>query len=163
MIRELTRELWLPQPRDEIFAFFADAGNLQAITPPWLNFRILTPLPIAMRAGTLIDYQIRLRGMPMRWRTEITRWDPPYCFVDRQIRGPYSRWEHEHTFEERDGGTLVRDHVIYEVPGGPLEPLLHRWLIGPDLGRIFDFRRDQMCLRFNRPDSPAIDERPMVA
>src|SRR4051794_2403034 len=130
-VRTLDTELWLPLPIDRVFAFFADAGNLDALTPPWLHFRILTPPPPVLRAGTLIDYRLRLHGLPVFWRTEITEWQPPFRFVDRQLKGPYQLWVHLHTFEERDGGTLLRDHVDYEVPGRWLEPLVHRLFVGP--------------------------------
>jgi ligand-binding SRPBCC domain-containing protein len=139
-------ELWLPRPRAEVFPFFADAHNLQAITPPWLHFEILTPAPIAMRAGALIDYRIRLRGLPLRWRTEIELWEPPFRFVDNQVRGPYRRWHHTHTFEERAGGTLCRDLVRYAVLGGVL---VNRFFVRPDVERIFAYRGEQLRKRFN--------------
>jgi len=148
MPRELTREIWLPQPRSEVFAFFADAGNLQVLTPPWLHFQILTPLPIEMKPGTIIDYQLRLRGFAMKWRTEITVWEPPHRFVDAQTRGPYRLWEHEHAFEERDGGTRVIDRVRYQSRGWLLEPLIQRFFVGPDLRRIFDYRQVEVAKRF---------------
>ena len=138
-------ELWLPRPRDEVFAFFADAGNLQAITPPWVHFEILTPAPIPMRAGALIDYRIRVHGLPLRWRTEITEWAPPHRFVDVQRRGPYAFWEHTHTFEERDGGTLCRDLVRYRPRGGAL---VHRLFVRRDVERIFEYRRQCLLERF---------------
>src|SRR5512139_2675181 len=106
---KLQTELWLPRPRHEIFPFFAEARNLETLTPPWLNFEVLTPMPIVMRVGTLIDYRIRVRGVPLRWRTEIAEWEPPHRFVDVQLHGPYTLWHHTHTFEERDGGTLCAD------------------------------------------------------
>jgi len=96
-----------------VFPFFAEARNLETLTPPWLKFEVLTPAPIVMRPGTLIDYRIRVHGLPIRWRTEITAWDPPHRFVDVQLHGPYTLWHHTHTFEERDGGTLCLDHVRY--------------------------------------------------
>lgn len=134
---QFERSLWLPRPRAEIFPFFADAANLDAITPPWLHFRILTPLPIRMAPGTLIAYRIWLHGIPIRWLTEITVWDPPVRFVDRQLRGPYQEWVHTHTFIECDGGTLCTDHVRYRHRGGRL---VNRWLVAPDLERIFEYR-----------------------
>lgn len=143
-VRTFTAEQWLPRPLDEVFAFFSDAYNLDAVTPPWLHFQFLTPRPPAMHVGLLIDYRIRLHGLPMRWRTEITHWEPPHRFVDRQLRGPYRQWVHEHTFVARDGGTLMRDRVEYAVPGWILEPLIVRWLVGPDMARIFGYRRDKM-------------------
>jgi ligand-binding SRPBCC domain-containing protein len=144
-IREFKTELWLPLPPEELFPFFADAANLDAITPPWLNFRIVTPQPIEMRPGTLIDYQIRVRGLPMRWRTLIKEWQPPHRFVDEQLRGPYRRWIHEHTFESCDGGTLARDCVSYAVP---LDWLAHRWFVRPDIERIFQYRAEALRTRF---------------
>ena len=134
-------ELWLPRPRPEVFAFFAEARNLEAITPPWLKFEVLTPAPIAMRAGTLIDYRLRLHGFPIRWRTEITLWEPPVRFADTQLRGPYRLWEHTHTFVEKDGGTLCRDEVRYAVPGGAL---IERLFVRRDVERIFAHRQEVM-------------------
>ncbi len=144
-VREFKTELWLPVPPAELFPFFGDASNLDAITPPWLHFRIITPLPISMRAGTLIDYRLRVHGLPMRWRTHISVWQPPHRFVDEQVRGPYRQWIHEHTFEPRDGGTLARDLVRYAVP---FDLLLHRWFVRPDIEKIFEFRTAALKERF---------------
>lgn len=138
----LETELWLPRPRAEVFAFFSDAGNLERITPPWLNFEILTPQPIELKAGALIDYRIRLYGVPIRWRTEIAEWNPPHHFVDQQLRGPYSLWHHTHRFEERDGGTLCTDEVRYRPFGGAL---VQRFFVGREVERIFTYRREQLC------------------
>jgi ligand-binding SRPBCC domain-containing protein len=138
--RRLTLECLVPRPHAEVFAFFADARNLEALTPPWLRFRILTEQPIAMGEGTLIDYRIALRGLPMRWRSRIAAWEPPHRFVDEQLRGPYRLWVHEHRFTAHPLGTLVRDTVRYAIAGGPFEPWIHRWLVRPDLRRIFAFR-----------------------
>jgi len=139
-IHTLTEELWLPLPRERVFAFFADAGNLDAITPPWLHFQIVSPTPIDMRPGALIDYKLRVRGVPIFWRTEIAEWNPPYQFVDRQLRGPYRQWIHTHTFEEKNGGTLIQDRVEYAVPGWFLEPLIHRFFVKRDIEKIFQHR-----------------------
>lgn len=134
-------EQWLPRPREEVFQFFSEARNLEAITPKWLRFEVLTPAPITMRSGTLIDYRIRIHAMPVRWRTEIVEWKPPHRFVDVQLRGPYSLWHHTHTFEERDGGTLCSDEVRYWPRGGRLMD----WLfVRRDVERIFAFRRERM-------------------
>ncbi len=133
----LTNEIWLPQPPAEVFPFFADAANLERLTPPSLRFRILTPPPIEMAVGTLIDYRIRLRGIPMRWQSEITEWQPPHRFMDEQRRGPYRQWIHEHTFTAQDGGTLARDIVQYAVLGGSI---IQRLFVAPELRRIFDYR-----------------------
>jgi ligand-binding SRPBCC domain-containing protein len=140
----LRREQWLPRPIDEVFAFFSDARNLEAITPPWLGFRILTPGPIEMKAGTTIRYQIRLRGLPLRWLTEIQRWDPPREFVDVQLRGPYRLWHHTHRFEPVDGGTMVHDVVRYALGFGPIGRLVHAWTVRRDVEAIFDYRARRM-------------------
>ena len=141
-LHSIEREQIVPQPADEAFAFFADAYNLEAITPPWLRFRILTPRPIAMREGALIDYRLSLHRVPCRWHTRIDAWEPGVRFVDRQISGPFSVWDHTHTFETVNGGTLLRDHVVYRMPLGPLGEIARRVLIGRDLERIFDYRRE---------------------
>jgi ligand-binding SRPBCC domain-containing protein len=139
--RDFRTEIWLPRPLEEVFAFFADAGKLQAITPAWLGFTLVTPQPIAMRAGALIDYRLRVHGFPIRWRSEITAWEPPLRFVDEQRRGPYELWVHEHRFEARDGGTHVSDHVRYAAPGGPLVD----WLfVRRDVEQIFQFRSQRL-------------------
>jgi len=137
----LETSLWLPQPVDRVFSFFADAANLERLTPPWLRFRVLTPLPITMAAGTRIDYRLRYRGIPLRWRTEIQAWEPPRRFVDCQVKGPYRRWVHEHVFVEQDGGTLATDYVEYALLGGALTNAL---FVGRDLERIFAYRRQRM-------------------
>jgi hypothetical protein len=147
-IHDFHCEQWLPRSLDEVFPFFADAGNLQLITPPWLRFEIITPRPIAMRVGALIDYRLRIRGVPARWRSEITAWEPPHRFVDEQRRGPYRLWHHEHTFEPRDGGTLCRDRVRYAVP---FDFLTHRWLVRPDIERIFACRQKKLAEQFPKP------------
>ncbi len=139
--RRLFRSTHIDRPLDEVFEFFADAGNLEALTPPWLSFEILTPRPLTMAVGTLIDYRIRLRGLPMRWRSEITVWEPPHRFVDEQLRGPYRRWSHLHRFRERDGGTDVIDDVEYAVWGGAL---IERVFVRRDLRRIFDYRQQRL-------------------
>ncbi|MEZ5316387.1 MAG: SRPBCC family protein [Vicinamibacterales bacterium] len=141
MRHHLTARLELPLPLDRVFRFFGAAENLQRITPPELGFRILTPLPIEMRPGALIDYRIRLFGLPLRWRTEITEWDPPHRFVDIQLRGPYREWTHTHTFEPTpDGrGTIIHDHVQYQLPLTPLGDLA--WpIVRLQLRRIFAYR-----------------------
>jgi ligand-binding SRPBCC domain-containing protein len=142
---ELRTRLRLPRPRPEVFAYFADAGNLEALTPPWLHFRILTQMPVAMGAGAVLDYRLRLHGIPVGWRTEITAWEPPFRFVDEQRRGPYRLWVHEHTFEEIPGGTRVADRVRYSIPGGPL---VHRLLVARDLRAIFTYRSEVLLRRF---------------
>ena len=137
----LGREILLPRPLEEVFPFFADAQNLEAITPNWMSFSIITPKPIEMRVGTLIDYKLRVRGIPLRWRSEITVWQPPFRFVDEQRRGPYRQWIHEHTFEARDGGTLCRDSVRYAVLGGRI---IERLFVRRDVETIFEFRQKKL-------------------
>ena len=139
-------QLWLPQARDQIFKFFADPRNLERLTPEWLRFEILTPTAIEIRQGTLLDYRLRLRGIPLRWQSEIQVWQPPHRFIDRQTRGPYSLWVHEHTFTEKDNGTLVGDKVEYAVPGGRL---VQKFFVAPDLERIFHYRHRVLEELFN--------------
>jgi len=149
--RTYQTQLWLPLPPADLFPFFADAGNLEAITPRWLNFRVVTRLPIVMEEGVLIDYRLRVHGVPMRWRTRINAWEPPRRFVDEQLRGPYRLWVHEHTFEPQAGGTLVQEHVRYAVR---LDWLVHRWLVRPEVERIFAFRERALRDRFGISKSP---------
>ena len=137
----LSTSLWLPRPRPNVFAFFADARNLEAITPPFLRFVVVTRTPVAMHVGATIDYRLRLHGLPLRWQTEITAWEPPARFVDSQRRGPYAEWVHTHTFDEHDDGTLVRDWVRYRLSGPTIAArLVNAWLVAPDTRRIFEYR-----------------------
>jgi ligand-binding SRPBCC domain-containing protein len=140
-VHRLERQQFLTPPPEASFPFFGDALNLEAITPPWLGFRVVTPSPISMGPGTLIEYRLKLHGVPIRWRTTIAVWDPPRRFVDVQLSGPYRMWHHTHDFEPApDGGTLMRDTVRYALPLGPLGEMAHRLLVRRDLERIFDFR-----------------------
>lgn len=139
---------WLPHPPAAVFPFFADAHNLELLTPSFLRFQVLTPKPIAMHEGTLIDYRIKVHGLPMRWRTLISRWDPPHCFVDEQLRGPYTTWHHTHTFEAHDGGTRLGDVVRMQPRGGPLAPLVMSLFVKKDVERIFRFRAEAMARQF---------------
>jgi hypothetical protein len=152
----LIREQRLPGAPGEVFPFFADAGNLEAITPPSLRFSIVTPRPIEMRAGALIEYRLRLRGAPISWLTRIEEWEPGVRFVDMQLRGPYALWQHTHEFEpDGAGGTRMRDTVRYALPGGPLGALPHALFVRRELAAIFDFRARRVpeLLAAQRPGS----------
>lgn len=144
----LARSQRVPRPLPEVFAFYANAENLEVLTPRFLRFRILSPTPIEMRAGARIDYQLTLFGVPLRWRTRITAWEPGVRFVDEQESGPYASWRHTHTFEADGDGTLIHDHVAYALPFGALGTLAHRLVIRRTLGRIFDFRHDAVARVF---------------
>ncbi len=146
----LTTQLLVDEPPEQVFNFFSDAFRLEKITPDWLHFSVQTPRPIEMQSGTLIDYQLRVRGFPLRWRSRISDWKPPFLFVDEQLRGPYRYWRHLHTFDEVDGGTLVRDVVHYAVPLGFI---VHPLFVRAELCRIFDFRREMMSELFTPRDT----------
>lgn len=128
-----------------VFPFFADVTNLERITPPFLRFRVLTPTPVEIGEGTILDYRLRVHGVPVRWRTLIRSWEPPHRFVDEQIRGPYRRWIHEHRFEEVAGGTRMIDEIDYAAPGGRL---VERLFVDRDVERIFSYRARFLGQRF---------------
>ena len=131
----------LRHPLSEVFPFLSGAENLNLLTPPWMRFSILTPLPIEMRQGLVMQYSIRVRGITHRWDSEITEWRPPFSFTDTQIRGPYRLWVHRHDFKETTEGTLVTDYVTYRVPGGAL---VNRLYVAGELHRIFAYRRERI-------------------
>jgi len=143
---------WLPRPPEDVFPFYSDAFRLEELTPPLLRFQVVTPPPIEMRAGAEIDYRLRLHGLPLKWRSRITVWEPSHRFVDEQIKGPYRRWVHEHTFIPHDDGTLVRDVVEYDMFSGWLADWL---LVRRDLRRIFDYRQQQLARIFGEVPSPS--------
>lgn len=150
----LTARLQLAVPRDRVFDFFSRAENLGRITPPEMAFRILTPLPIVMREGALIDYRIGLHGIPMTWRTKITRWVPGVEFEDEQLRGPYAKWVHRHTFsDDGQGGTIVEDEVRYRLPLGWLGWLGH-FMVRRQLDRIFEYRTERVRLLMGSEQRP---------
>ncbi len=144
--------LFLPVPLGEVFGFFAEARNLEKLTPPWLRFEVLTKGQITMDVGTLIDYRIHWRGIPLRWRTEIEAWEPPHRFVDRQIRGPYRLWRHEHLFIDRGNGTSIIDQVEYAPLGGALA---QRLVVARDVKRIFAYRHEVLLDEFKTPSTPS--------
>lgn len=144
----LERAQLVPRPLSQVFPFFADASNLEQLTPAFLKFRILTPAPIPMAAGTLINYHIRIAGVPQSWKTLIAVFDPPQRFVDVQLEGPYALWRHTHEFEESHGCTLIRDRVEYEMPFGLLGELARALFVRRMLERIFDFRKARIAALF---------------
>ena len=147
----LAREQVVPRPRQEVFAFFADPANLERLTPASLRFRIRSPLPIEMRPGAVIEYDLSLFGVRFGWRTLIERFEPPHRFVDVQARGPYRQWRHTHEIEEVTGGTRIADRVEYELPLGLLGALAHRLVVARQLRAIFDYRRRVIAEIFGPP------------
>ena len=131
----------LRRPLGEVFEFFSKAENLGLLTPGWLRFQIVSPLPIEMKVGAIIEYRIRLYGVPMKWISEITEWDPPHLFEDTQIRGPYRKWVHRHTFRETNEGTVATDHVQYRVLGGSV---VNKLFIEGQVRRIFAYRKAKL-------------------
>jgi ligand-binding SRPBCC domain-containing protein len=154
-IHTLRREQFIPRPLEEVFAFFADARNLAVITPEWLNFQILTPEPVAMRPGTRLDYRLKWHGLPIRWQTGIEEWNPPHGFTDVQLRGPYRRWHHAHTFVTEPKGARMLDVVRYELPLGPFGDLAHAITVRRDLERVFDYRSQAIERLFPTPRQDA--------
>lgn len=140
-IYEFTMTQWVSKPPEKVFSFFSDARNLELLTPPWINFRILTPMPIAMGKGTRLHYEIRLHGIPIDWETLITEWEPPRFFADEQMKGPYRLWRYEHRFDARDGGTECGDRVAYTPRGGALANYM---FVERDVRRIFEYRRKML-------------------
>ena len=147
-IFQIRRSLWVPQPIDKVFYFFADVRNLDRLTPKWLKFYSETADKTEIKEGAHRTHRLKVRGIPIRWVSEIIEWDPPYGFVDEQRKGPYRFWRHEHTFEEERGGTLCADAVKYSVTGGEL---VNRFLVAPDLKRVFDYRQDSLRRIFSQP------------
>jgi ligand-binding SRPBCC domain-containing protein len=137
--------LWLPRAKNEVFEFFSNASNLEEITPPWLQFQVTTPTPIQIHPGTEIDYRLKIRGLPVRWRSRITAWDPPHRFVDEQLRGPYRIWIHEHRFSDESGGTLCEDSVNYAPLGGAL---INKLFVEREVRAIFAYRSKRLQLLF---------------
>jgi ligand-binding SRPBCC domain-containing protein len=142
---ELNCEQIVPRSVEEVFPFFADAGNLDRLTPAFLRFEIVTPLPVEMRVGLLLDYRLRYRGFPVRWQTRIEAWEPNVRFIDTQLKGPYRLWHHTHEFEPVAEGTKLVDRVRYALPLGPLGRVAHRLSVRGDVERIFAYRRERIA------------------
>ncbi|MFC2158323.1 SRPBCC family protein [Acidobacteriota bacterium] len=142
--REIKRSQWVSEPIAGVFEFFSQAQNLNQITPPWLNFRTLTLDIQQLREGSRIDYSLKLNGFPFKWTSEITEWDPPQAFTDKQIKGPFHYWEHRHSFKQRDGGTEVADSVCFAVPGFFLESIIYHLFVRNQVERIFNFRENRI-------------------
>lgn len=136
------------RPLPEVFDFFSRAENLEVLTPPWLNFKILDVSPQPIRQRTLIQYGLRVHGIPFRWTSEIVEWEPPHKFVDLQLRGPYKVWRHEHRFETRDGGTLISDTINLALPLGLLGQLAYKIKVQSDVREIFVFREKKIHALF---------------
>jgi ligand-binding SRPBCC domain-containing protein len=134
------KELRITASLEEVFAFFSKAENLGTITPAFVGFAILSPVPIEMRIGTIIDNRIRVFGIPLRWKSKITAWDPPLHFADEQLKGPYRKWLHDHTFHVEGEYVVMNDRVQYQVPGGIIAPLIHFLIVRPQIRAIFGHR-----------------------
>ena len=141
-------ETYIDRPLNEVFDFFSKAENLNLLTPPGLQFQILTPLPIRMHTGTLIDYRLSLKGIPFRWKTEIAAWEPPFFFTDTQLKGPYRLWIHKHVFRSEKQGTLMHDRVAYSAPGWVLEPLINKLFVKKQVEKIFRYRQQKLDALF---------------
>ena len=152
----LSTSLFVPRPHAEVFAFFADAANLQRITPPWVDFRIVSPPPIEMRVGARIDYRLKVHGVPIRWQSAISSWDPPHVFVDEQLEGPYRRWVHTHRFRAVPGGTDVEDEVDFAAPFGWL---VERLFVERDVRAIFLHRHQAILDAFGVPQTSPFEVR----
>ena len=143
---------FINKPIEDVFEFFSNPDNLSVITPPKLGFKILTPTPIKMSVGRLIDYKIYLMGIPIHWRTLITNFDPPHTFIDQQIKGPYTIWHHTHTFQKVDGGVEIKDRVVYSIPFSILGRILNFLWIRKDLENIFNYRKKVIDELFGNDD-----------
>jgi ligand-binding SRPBCC domain-containing protein len=140
----------VPRPLEEVFAFFSRAENLEAITPDWLKFRVVSVEPVPIQKGTLIEYKLKLHGIPLHWTSQIVEWNPPHKFVDLQLQGPYKLWRHTHVFTAEGGNTRIHDEVLYSLPLGLLGRMAHTLLVSEDIERIFAFRASAVRARFGQ-------------
>jgi len=146
------QETHIPQPLESVFHFFGNAENLNRLTPPHLDFEILTPLPIQMAKGTLIDYQLKIYKIPVKWKTEIIAWKPPHRFIDSQLKGPYRKWIHEHKFEAVGNETKMTDTVEYAIPGWIFSNIINNIFVKKDILKIFKFREEKLITIFGQHD-----------
>lgn len=150
MLRSIYKNTIINKPIEEVFNFFKSAENLNRITPPELNFTILTPIPFDIQKGTKIDYALTILGFKVKWQTLITEFDAPFFFIDDQIKGPYSKWTHHHIFSKIDDlTTQMEDKVFFKVPGGPLEPIIYHLFVKKKLNQIFKYRQEICARIFN--------------
>jgi ligand-binding SRPBCC domain-containing protein len=145
---KITHDQLVPQPLEQVFAFFTRAENLEAITPEWLKFQVMSVVPEPVQKGTLIEYRLKLHGLPLRWTSQIVEWEPPHRFIDLQLQGPYELWRHTHRFISEDGNTRIHDEVLYSLPLGPLGRMAHNLFVRRDVERIFAFRASAVGARF---------------
>ena len=143
------KEQFVPSDIDTVFEFFSRPENLEKITPKKMGFNIITPKPIEMKEGSIIDYTVKILGVPMRWRTIISSYKKNEYFVDEQLKGPYSYWHHKHYFEEVDGGVMIIDEITYALPLEAFRIIVHPLIIEPQLNEIFDFRFQTIQDKFN--------------
>ncbi|UCF62651.1 MAG: SRPBCC family protein [bacterium] len=145
------KDIYIERPVSEVFDFFSRAENLEKVTPSQLQFQILTPLPIIMKAGTIIDYKLKLHRIPLSWKTEISEWDPPHRFTDIQVKGPYRKWIHQHIFENSGSGTRMKDMLEYAIPAGFLSSFINQLLVRKDIESIFRYREKKYREIFQIP------------
>ena len=146
------QEQYINKPLSQVFPFFERPENLSMLTPNWLNFKIKTPSPIQMKTDAKIEYSIKLFGIPMKWETEIIKYSPPFLFIDEQKKGPYKKWVHTHSFEEINGKVLMKDKIDYDLYGGILKHLIHKFFVKPSITKIFEFRKITIEKEFNLDD-----------
>lgn len=147
---KISHDQLVPQPLEQVFAFFSRAENLEEITPEWLKFQVMSVAPEPIRNGSLIEYRLKLHGLPLRWTSQIVEWDSPHKFVDLQLQGPYKLWRHTHLFIAEGGNTRICDEVLYSLPLGPLGRIAHTLFVRRDVERIFAFRASAVRARFGQ-------------
>ena len=147
---KITHDQLVPRPLEQVFVFFSRAENLEAITPEWLKFQVMSVVPEPIQKGSLIEYRLKLHGLSLRWTSQIVEWEPPHQFIDLQLQGPYELWRHTHRFIAEGANTRIRDEVVYSLPLGPLGQIAHRLFVRRDVERIFAFRASAVRARFGQ-------------